>query len=142
MQSGHYKMGQEIEHLGLVHAVEGNNVQVQIIQVSACSGCHAKGACTSADMDEKFVDVDSEGREFKIGDSVTLYGQASMGFLAVFLAFVFPFLLILLVLFLANNYTSNEVVSGVLGLGVLIPYYIILSFFNRKLKSKLRFRIR
>jgi sigma-E factor negative regulatory protein RseC len=135
-------MGQEIEHMGMVHAVNGKNVQVQIIQVSACSGCHAKGACTSADMDEKYVDVDSEGRDFKIGDVVTLYGQASMGFLAVFLAFVLPFLLILAVLIFAGNFTSNEVVSGALGLGVLVPYYIILSFFNEKLKSKLKFRIR
>lgn len=135
-------MGQEIEHMGIIHAVHGRNIQVKILQVSACSGCHAKGACSSADMDEKFVDVDAEGRKFEVGETVTLYGQASMGYLAVFLAFVLPFLLILAVLFLVGQFTSNEIVSGALGLGILIPYYIILSLFNKKLKSRLKFRIR
>lgn len=135
-------MSQIIEHSGIVQHIDGKHIRVQILQESACSGCHAKGACTAADMKDKYVDVEADFSEFKVGDVVTLYGQSSMGLLAVFLAFVMPFLLILLTLIFLRNQTDNEAVSGTIALAVLVPYFIILSFFNQKLKAKLKFQIR
>jgi sigma-E factor negative regulatory protein RseC len=135
-------MSKIIEHSGIVHQINGKHIQVQIIQQSACSGCHAKGACTAADMDDKYIDVESDQTDFKVGDPVTLLGQNSMGLFAVLLAFVLPFLLILLTLFILKQYTISEALSGSLALSILIPYYLILSLFNKKLKSKLVFQIR
>lgn len=142
LQSRHYKMSQIIEHLGIIHRIDGKHIQVQVIQQSACSACHAKGACSASDMDDKYIDVESDGSEYKVGDTVTVYGQSSMGLFAVLLAFVVPFLLILLSLFLLKDKIDNEAVSGTISLAVLIPYFIILSFFNKSLKSKLKFHIR
>ena len=88
-------------------------------------------------MKDKYIDVEADANEFKVGDAVTIYGQTSMGLLAVLLAFVIPFILILLVLFILKQY--NEILSGTIALASLIPYFIILSFFNSKLKSKLKF---
>jgi sigma-E factor negative regulatory protein RseC len=115
---------------------------VSIIQQSACSGCHAKGACSVAEMDEKIIDVESSDKILKVGDSVTLYGQSSMGLLAVLLAFVIPFLLILITLLILRYYISSEALSGLIALSTLIPYYIVLSLFNRKLKTRLQFYIK
>ncbi len=135
-------MSQTIEHTGIINQIEGNHIRVSIIQVSACSGCHAKGACMASDMDEKIIDVESNDTSLKIGDRITLYGQSSMGLLAVLLAFVIPFLLILITLFSLQSYVFNEALSGTIALSVLIPYYIILSFFNKKMKSKFQFHIK
>ena len=135
-------MSKIIEHSGIIHQINGKHIQVQIIQQSACSGCHAKGACTAADMDDKYIDVETDQPDFKVGDPVTLLGQNSMGLFAVLLAFVIPFSLILLTLFILKQYTISEALSGSLALAVLIPYYLILSLFNKKLKSKLVFHIR
>lgn len=136
------QMSQKIEHTGVINQITGNHIRVSIIQQSACSGCHAKGACTAADMDEKMIDIESSDSSFKVGDMVLLYGQSSMGLLAVLLAFVIPFLLILLTLFVLQYYTTNEALLGALSLSILIPYYLILSLFNKKLKSKLQFFIK
>lgn len=134
-------MSERIEHSGFVTRVEGKNIQVQIIQMSACSSCHAKGACSAADMDEKFVDVESSDDTLRIGDMVNIVGESSTGLLAVLLAFVIPFMLILTSLFVLRDIVPNEAVSGTVSLALLIPYYIILSLFNKKLKRKLQFRI-
>jgi len=65
-----------------------------------------------------------------------------MGLLAVLLAFVIPFLLILFTLFLLKDKIDNEAISGSIALGTMLPYFLILSFFNKKLKSKLKFHIK
>jgi len=134
-------MSERIEHSGFVTRIEAKNIQVQIIQMSACSSCHAKGACSAADMDEKFVDVESTDDTLRIGDMVNIVGESSTGLLAVLLAFVIPFMLILTSLFVLRDIVPNEAVSGTVSLALLIPYYIILSLFNKKLKRKLQFRI-
>jgi sigma-E factor negative regulatory protein RseC len=135
-------MKQEIEHSGIIESINGQQMRVQIVQMSACSSCHAKGACSAADMDEKYIDVESNDIDLKVGDAVNIYGQSSMGLFAVLLAFVLPFILILLSLIVANNFTKNEGIAGTISLAVLIPYFAILSLFNNKLKRKLKFYIR
>lgn len=141
MQCRHYKMSQKIEHTGIITHIDGTKIQVQIVQLSACSSCHAKGACSASDMDEKLIDVESNDLTLKLGDQVQLLGESSMGLFAVLLAFVIPFLLILLSLLILRSYTSNEALSGTIALGVLVPYFIILSLFNNKLKNKLKFTV-
>lgn len=135
------QMSQQIEHTGIISRIDKNLIQVLIIQESACSGCHANGACSAADMDEKIIEVESTDSTFKVGDNVILSGQSSMGLLAVLLAFILPFLLILLSLFVLRNYVASEAISGTISLSTLIPYYIILSFFRKKMKSKFQFSI-
>jgi len=142
LQCRDYKMSKIIEHSGVISQINGKHIQVLITQESACSACHAKAACTASDKQDKFVDVIAPHSNFKLGDSVTLYGQSAMGLFAVLLAFVIPFLIILISLFILNNYIANEALSGTIALSMLLPYFIILSFFNKQLKSKLKFYIK
>jgi len=134
-------MSQKIEHTGIVTHIDGTKIQVQIVQLSACSSCHAKGACSASDMDEKLIDAETTDTTLKIGDQVQLTGESSMGLFAVLIAFIIPFLLILISLFILRSYTTNEALSGTIALGVLVPYFIILSLFNKKLKNKLKFTV-
>ncbi|MCE1156796.1 MAG: SoxR reducing system RseC family protein [Bacteroidales bacterium] len=135
-------MSQIIEHSGIIQNVNGKHIQVQIVQMSACSSCHAKGACSAADVDDKLIDVETDGTGFKVGEPVLLYGQSSMGLLAVLLAFVIPFVLILVTLLILKSYVDNDALSGSIALGTLVPYFLILSQFNSKLKSKLKFQVK
>jgi len=141
LQCGHYKMSQKIEHTGIVTNIDGAKIKVLIVQLSACSSCHAKGACSASDKDEKYIDAETTDHNLKIGDQVQLTGESSMGLFAVLIAFVLPFLLILISLLITRNYTNNEAVSGTISLGILVPYFIILSLFNNKLKNKLKFTV-
>lgn len=135
-------MSEIIEHSGIIQNVNGKHIQVQIVQMSACSSCHAKGACSAADVDEKLIDVETDRVDFKVGESVILYGQSSMGLLAVLLAFVIPFVLILVTLLILKSYVDNDALSGSIALGTLVPYFLILSQFNSKLKSRLKFQVK
>jgi len=135
------QMNRQIEHTGIISRIDKTHIQVLIIQESACSGCHANSACSVADMAEKIIEVESTDVTLKVGDKVVLYGQSSMGLLAVLLAFILPFLIILLTLFILRFYVASEAISGIISLTTLIPYYIILSFFRKKMKSKFQFNI-
>lgn len=141
LQCGHYKMSKKIEHTGIIRHIEGNKVKVEIVQMSACSSCHAKGACTAADMDEKIIDAINDNPALKVGDAVNIYGENGGGLFAVLLAFVIPFVLILLSLIITGRFIQSEAISGLISLSVLIPYFIILSLFNNKLKKKFTFYI-
>lgn len=135
-------MSKLIEHSGTINHIQGHLIQVLITQESACISCHANGACSAADKDDKIIEVESSDSTFQVGDRVMLYGQSSMGLQAVLLAFVIPFLIILLTLFILRFYVANEALSGTIALATLVPYYIVLSFFNKKMKSRFQFFIK
>jgi sigma-E factor negative regulatory protein RseC len=134
-------MSQKIEHTGIITNIVGTKIQVQIVQLSACSTCHANGACSASDKDEKVIDAETTDTTLKIGDHVLLSGENSMGLFAVLIAFVIPFLLILISLLILRSYTTNEALSGTIALGILVPYFIVLSLFNKKLQNKLKFTV-
>jgi sigma-E factor negative regulatory protein RseC len=133
---------QQIEHTGIVQHIEGNKAQILIVQQSACSACHAKSACTMSDQQEKVVEVLLDDHSIREGDEVIVYGSSSIGLQAVLIAFVLPLLLVFLLLFILTFFMKNEAVAGLIALSVLIPYYLILSLFNKKLKSKFEFHIK
>jgi len=135
-------MSQIIEHTGIINSIDGQLIRVLIIQESACNACHAKGACTASDQDEKIIEVENSDSSFHVGDAVVLYGQRSIGLQAVLLAFVIPFVLILLTLLVLRPYVASEALSGTIALSMLAPYYIILSFYKKKLKAKFQFFIK
>jgi len=135
-------MAQLIEHRGVINKIEDHLIEVLIVQQSACGECQAKGTCMAADKQEKLIEVEKVDGDFKVGETVVLCGHQSIGLQAVLLAFILPFVLILTALLVLQLFALNESVSGGIAVSVLIPYYVVLSFFNEKLKSKFRFEIR
>jgi sigma-E factor negative regulatory protein RseC len=130
---------ERIEHTGVVSGIEGNIVHVSFISRSACSECHAKGYCLESDSQEKSVDViDSTGR-FYVGEAVNIVMKESLGYRAILLGFVLPFILIIAVLFVVQKLTGSELQAGLAALGSLIPYYILLYLFKNKLKNTFMF---
>ena len=135
-------MTQIIEHRGIINKIDNNRIQVLIVQQTACNECQANGVCFTAENGTKIIEVENSDSVFNEGDKVILFGKKSNGLLAVLFAFVLPFITILISLFILNYFIANEVISGAISVGMLIPYYVILSFFNKKLKSKFKFEIR
>jgi sigma-E factor negative regulatory protein RseC len=72
-----------------------------------------------------------------------IYGTTSMGLSAVVYAFVVPFFVLMIVLCLCYSLTNhNEVLSGVIALLSMIPYYIGLHLCKDRLKRKFSFTIK
>lgn len=135
-------MTQIIEHSGIINKIYNNHFQVLIMQQTACSECQANEVCFTSESGQKIIEVECSDSGFNVGDKVILFGNQSIGLLAVLLAFVLPFMLLLITLIILSSFVTNEVISGALSVMVLIPYYVILSFFKTKLKTKLKFNIK
>ena len=132
----------EIEHKGIVQKVSEDKITVGIITESACASCHAKGACTVADIKEKEVEISRFSGSFYVGQQVIIIGRSAQGFKALFFGYILPFLVIIATLIISGLFTNDEGLRGLLSLGVLVPYYLILFLFRDKMKKILEFEIK
>jgi len=67
--------------------------------------------------------------------------KESKGFVALFYGYLLPFLLVLGSLIISNTITKNELINGLISLGILIPYYTTLYFFRHLLKKVFKFEV-
>lgn len=134
-------MSKNITHDGVVVKVEGRTVAVRIVQLSACSGCHARGACTASDSKEKIIEADSMGQEFAIGEQVTIVGSNQMAWSALTYAFIIPLVVSMTVLFVGALQWS-EAVGALSVIGFLVVYYWGLYLMRDRLKTKFTFTLR
>ena len=135
-------MTDTINHQGIVKNISGSHVSVRIIQTSACSACSVKGHCSSADNKEKVIDVIAPPNTYRVGEEVMIVGATSMGLMAVLLAFVVPFFLLVISLFIAMELMNNDLWAALFALGILVPYYIILWINKSRLKQQFTFTIK
>ena len=143
-----------IKHDGIVIAVNSDNtVRVRIVQTSACSACKAKAMCASAESKEKeimalFVGEEAKRREgekqdIKLGDEVVVMVQQKMGWKAVLLAYILPFIVMMTVVAIGNGLLGiREEVIGTAALCAMGVYYIVLGFFKDKIQKDFSFTAR
>lgn len=126
---------------GIVEDINGKYIRVRIQNFSACAGCHSKESCVSFEKGERVVDVENDlSRSVNVGDRVDVQMVESSGWLAVFLGYVLPFILLIATLIMAN-YFLGEILAALLALGVLVPYYLVLYAFRNKMKKYFRFTL-
>ena len=130
-----------ITHQGIIDSIAQQLVRVKIINLSACSGCHAKGACTASDMEEKIIDIPTAKTNYKVGQIVTIASKLSTGFKALFLGYVLPFLIVLSTLIILTSLSIPETKAGLIALASLVPYYFALYIFRDKIKKEFTFEI-
>jgi len=131
-----------IEHEGIIEHIDGDMAHVKIDSVSACATCHAKGVCGAADQEEKFLDVPLQGASYKQGDSVFVQVANHLGFKAVLLGYVYPFLLLMAVLIGMLAAGAAELRAGAVALLSIIPYYLLLYLFRNRLSKSFTFSIK
>ena len=132
-----------IEHEGIIHNINGNQFTICITQNSACSDCHAKGACMAADTKEKMVDVLDSSGQFKLNERVLLIGKTSIGYKAVLWAFVIPIIIMVGAIFAATSvWHVGELQAALAALITLVPYYAFLYLLRHKMGEKLAFTIK
>ncbi|MDR2916757.1 MAG: SoxR reducing system RseC family protein [Tannerella sp.] len=130
-----------IRHQGKVERIEKHKVYVRIEQKAACSDCHAKSVCLASDKKDKIIEVNDNSGCYSLQEDVIISARSSMGLFAVIIAFAIPLILVIVSLIAGMNTSGNEVIGGLVGLSVLIPYYFILYLFRDKLKKKFIFTL-
>jgi len=127
-------------HPGRIASIDGNTLNVMILAQSACSSCHAKGACGMLDMQEKVVEVPvSNPGDFTINEEVTVSMKQSAGNKAVFFGYFLPLLLVLAALIVSLQLSADEAISGLIAISMLVPYYLVLYALKDKFKGQFRF---
>lgn len=130
-----------IQHTGEIIAIENGMAKVMIMQTSACSSCHAKNVCGVSDKKEKVIEAEINTNDFKVGEVVNVVGQKSLGITAVLLAYVMPFVLILVTMLIASVITAEEWIIGTVSLGILVPYFVVLRLMKSKIQAKFKFYV-
>ncbi|MBN1253573.1 MAG: SoxR reducing system RseC family protein [Bacteroidales bacterium] len=131
-----------IEHKGIVKKINDKSIIVSIITNSACLSCQVKGSCNLSEIEEKEIEVLNFNNSYKIGENVEVFFKESLGFRALFLAYILPFLIVLSVLIIGKISNLSEGLSGLLSLASLIPYFTIIYFIKNKLKETFSFSIK
>jgi sigma-E factor negative regulatory protein RseC len=128
-------------HSGVISKITRGSVVVSLDKNLHCESCRAKGACGVSDSDTKEVEIADPGGQFILNEPVEVILRKHSGNMAVFWAYVFPFLLMLATLLTASLLLS-EWVAGLLSLLVLIPYYLLLrglkDYFRKTLDMTLK----
>jgi sigma-E factor negative regulatory protein RseC len=131
----------EISHEGLVQLADGNCVTVLLSPKTNCTGCLEKNACNLSGKEDKIVII-SGNYNVRPGDSVIVSMKQSMGYFALFLGYLLPLVLVVLLLVLLLLFSVNELLSGLLSIGVLLPYYMILIVFRKEINNKFSFTLK
>lgn len=132
-----------VEHRGTVVAIQGGNLKVEIISVSACASCNAAEMCNASEKKVKVVDVVAEpGVPVAVGDVVDFYGDESMGFRAIFVAYVVPLLLLVAGLLAGRACGLGDAGCALCAVAPLAPFYLGLYIFRGRLDRQFKFRIK
>lgn len=131
-----------VAHEGIIEKVSATQVRVRFVAYSACSACHAKGVCSISNSEEKFVDVANTLPGLEEGDHVEVILEQSQGFKAVWYGYGLPLVILLAVIFVLYGVTGREGLSALVGLGALIPYYLVVFLFRKRITKSIEFKIK
>ena len=132
----------QVKHPGVVEGVEGKTVLVRIESQAACGQCQAKSHCGMAESAEKIIEVTHpDPAQYAIGDPVVVSLEQSLGYKALLLGYIIPFLVLLISLFTVALTTGNEGLAALVAVLLMGPYYLLLYRYRHKLRKTFHFRI-
>lgn len=137
-------MSDKTKHEGIIMAKTASSVHVRIVESAACGDCKAHAYCNSSEKKEKYVDAilsPSSSHTYNVGDRVAVEGSISMGMKAVWLGFGVPLLLLVAGIVIGAKLIHNEGGGALMGLGVLVPYYLLLWALRPRLNKEFVFRV-
>ena len=114
-----------IKHEGIISEISENGIIVSLKGNVNCEGCKAQSACGVSDSNDKEIEISNPTQSFQLNEPVDVVLKRELGLKAVFWAYVFPFILMFLVLIITSLFLK-EWVAGLFSLAILIPYYFML----------------
>ena len=126
----------EISHKGVIKSITPELTTVEILSTSACAECHAKGMCGMSESKVKEISVPTDPYSVhEVGDEVQVMLKKSMGLKAVWISYVIP-LFILMILILSLSSVNLGAIAGV------ALYYLVIYLFRNRLANDFVFYIK
>lgn len=131
----------EIWQPGVVVSVSSEKVSVRIIARSACGSCTAKSLCGAGDIAEKIIEVKKPAGVYALGEQVVVSMSSGLGARATIFGYLFPFVLLIVSLITLDAFGVSELTNGLISIGVLVPYFIILWLLRKRFEKRFVFEI-
>ena len=129
-----------IRHTGIVERIDGDTAVVKIAQTSACAACHAAKMCMASESREKRIEA-RVTKPVHVGQEVEVVVREGLGWLAVVLAYVIPFVLLVAAVAGFGKIGWSEAKAGTAALVSVAIYYVILRLFRDRLQRKFTFYV-
>ena len=127
---------------GIIKKINNDEMTIEIISCSACSSCAVKNYCNTAEAKQKEIIIkNKEADKFNVGEEVLVEIDEQQAVKSIILAYVIPLILMISTIIVAVSYQQDEIIGGICGIIVLIPYYFGLFLAKDKLKSGFEFKI-
>lgn len=119
-----------------------SRVEAEMVVEGACGSCKARSVCGGGESQQRIVSAYVSHPEiYKVGDQVTISIEQIMGYRAIVLSYIVPLVVMLVVLALTHG-RYGDLVAGLSSLGACALYYIILSFFRKRLEKVIVFSVK
>ena len=133
----------EITHVGKVIGIDSDFTTVEIVASSACSACHAKGLCGMSEDQEKVIMVPTDGfRNLQVGDQVEVMTKMTMGLKAVWISYVIPLAILMILILSLSQVFENEFLCGLVSIAGVAVYYLGIWLFRDRLSKEFVFYIK
>lgn len=137
------KHAEQICHPGVVEKIEAPVVFVKIEAQAACGHCRAKSHCGMVESVDKIVEVNTgRAADFSTGQRVDVVLERSLGYRALLMGYMLPFLIMLISLFAMYFLSRNEAISALVAIAMIIPYYALLYHFRDRLRETFHFSVK
>ncbi len=131
-----------IEQKGVIEEIVDGLAKVRISSFEACATCHAKSACGISEGSTRYYEVPVADNEYSKGEPVLINMKRIMGLKATLIAYIIPFLLVITILFLFTWLDADELITGIVSLIILVPYFSGLYLFRNHLRRSFIFTLR
>ena len=133
----------EIRHSGKILEVTPDFTTVQIVVSSACSSCHAKSMCGMSEDEEKVIMVPTDPYAgHKVGDEVQVMTKMTMGLKAVWISYVIPLAILMILILSLSSVIGNELLLGLVAIAGVALYYLGIWLFRDRLSNEFVFYIK
>ena len=133
----------EIRHTGKIVEITPEYTTVEIVVSSACSSCHSKALCGMSEDKEKVIMVPTDPYALhKVGDEVEVMTKMSMGMKAVWISYVIPLAVLMILILTLSGVFEKEYLRGLVAIGGVALYYFIVWLFRDRLNNEFIFYIK
>lgn len=132
----------EIAHEGRIVEITPQAITVEIVSSSACSACHAKGLCGVSESTVKKIQVPFDFGQWSVGQEVEVFLKKTMGYKAVWIAYVAPLGVLLAVLLGLMSAGLSELLSGLAAIAAVALYYFVIWLLRSRLRNEYTFYLR
>lgn len=133
----------EIIHDGKIIEITPDFTSVEIVSSSACSSCHAKGLCGMSEEQEKVIMVPTDPySEYAVGDDVKVATKMTMGLKAVWISYVIPLAILMILILSLSSVIGNEFLMGGVAIAGVAVYYFFVWLFRDRLSDQFEFYIK